>query len=62
VVSPDGEIVDFLATGDLLTTNICFGGRDLTTAYVTASGFGKLLRTEWPRPGAPLHHLPPAAG
>jgi gluconolactonase len=61
VVSPDGEIVDFLATGDLLTTNICFGGPDLTTAYVTSSGFGKLLRTEWPRPGAPLHHLPPPA-
>jgi gluconolactonase len=62
VVSPDGGIVDFLATGDLLTTNICFGGPDLTTAYVTSSGFGKLLRTEWPRPGAALHHLPPPTG
>ena len=29
VVSPQGELVDFVATGDLLTTNICFGGDDL---------------------------------
>ena len=57
VVSPEGELVDFVATGDMLTTNICFGGGDLTTAYITVSATGKLLRTTWPRPGAPLHHL-----
>lgn len=57
VVSPDGELVDFVATGDLLTTNICFGGDDLRTAYITVSGTGKLLKTTWPRPGAKLHHL-----
>ncbi|MET0325955.1 MAG: SMP-30/gluconolactonase/LRE family protein [Ilumatobacteraceae bacterium] len=57
VVSPAGELVDFVATGDIITTNICFGGDDLTTAYITASTTGRLLRTTWPRPGAPLHHL-----
>jgi gluconolactonase len=57
VVSPDGELVDFVATGDVLTTNICFGGEDLTTAYITLSTTGRLVRTTWPRPGAPLHHL-----
>jgi gluconolactonase len=57
VVSPEGELVEFVAVDDILTTNICFGGDDLTTAYVTASSTGRLLRTEWPRPGAPLHHL-----
>jgi gluconolactonase len=46
-----------VATGDILTTNVCFGGADLTTAYITVSSTGKLLRTTWPRPGAPLHHL-----
>jgi gluconolactonase len=57
VVSPNGELIDFVATGDLLTTNICFGGDDLCTAYITASSTGRLLKTEWPRPGAELHYL-----
>jgi gluconolactonase len=57
VISPDGELIDFVATGDLLTTNICFGGPDLKTAYITLSGTGKLLKTTWPRPGAKLHYL-----
>ena len=57
VVSPAGELVDFVATGDIITTNICFGGEDLTTAYITASATGRLLTTTWPRPGAKLHHL-----
>ncbi len=57
VVSPAGELIDFVATGDLLTTNICFGGEDLRTAYITASSSGRLLKTDWPRPGAKLHHL-----
>ena len=57
VISPEGELVNFIATGDILTTNICFGGPDLRTAYITASGTGKLLKTEWPRPGAKLHYL-----
>ena len=57
VVSPDGELIDFIATGDILTTNVCFGGDDLTTAYITLSGTGRLVKTPWPRPGAKLHHL-----
>ncbi len=57
VVSPGGDLVDFVATGDILTTNICFGGDDLTTAYITTSATGRLVKTTWPRPGAKLHHL-----
>jgi gluconolactonase len=57
VISPGGELVDFVETGDRLTTNICFGGPDLRTAYITTSSTGRLVRTTWPRPGAPLHHL-----
>ena len=30
---------------DLLCTNICFGGDDMQTAWVTASGTGKLYKT-----------------
>jgi gluconolactonase len=58
VVSPGGEIIDFVAADDPLTTNICFGGPDLATAFITLSSTGRLVRTTWPRPGAPLHHLP----
>jgi|SRR3954447_15335668 len=57
VISPKGDLIDFIATGDILTTNICFGGDDLRTAYITISATGKLLKTQWPRPGAKLHHL-----
>jgi gluconolactonase len=54
VVSPDGAQVDHVPTGDAATTNLCFGGPDRRTAYITASLTGRLLRTEWPRPGLPL--------
>ena len=56
VISPGGTILDQVATGDPLTTNICFGGRDLRTAYITLSGTGRLVATEWPRPGLKLHY------
>ncbi len=54
VISPAGEVIEQVPTGDPLTTNICFGGRELRTAYVTASGTGRLLAIEWPRPGLRL--------
>ena len=54
VISPDGSQVDHVPTGDPVTTNICFGGPDLRTAWITASHSGRLLRTTWPRPGSPL--------
>jgi gluconolactonase len=54
VISPDGRSVEHLAMPDTLTTNICFGGRDLRTAYVTLSTTGRLVATEWPRPGLKL--------
>ena len=57
VVSPKGELIDFISTGDPLTTNVCFGGPDLRTAYITLSGSGRLVKTEWARPGAALNYL-----
>jgi gluconolactonase len=57
VISPRGELVNFVPTGDLLTTNICFGGPDLRTAYITCSGTGRLLKMQWPCPGAKLNYL-----
>ena len=53
-ISPDGVNVEHLATEDPITTNICFGGEDLHTAYITCSATGRLVATEWPRPGLRL--------
>ena len=55
-ISPDGTQVEHYATGDLLTTNICFGGDDLRTAYVTCSSTGRLVSFQWPRQGLRLAH------
>ena len=40
---------------DLITTNICFGGPDMHTAWVTCSTTGKLFKCRWPRPGLKLN-------
>ncbi len=58
VIAPEGGIIDFVETpGDDFATNICFGGPDLRTAYITLSATGQLVEMEWPRPGLPLNHL-----
>jgi gluconolactonase len=38
----------------MFCTNICFGGPELCTAYMTLSGTGKLVAMEWPEPGLRL--------
>ncbi|HYN31210.1 MAG TPA: SMP-30/gluconolactonase/LRE family protein [Ilumatobacteraceae bacterium] len=55
-ISPDGSEIEFFATDDVVTTNICFGGDDLRTAYVTCSSSGRLVSFPWPRPGLRLAH------
>ena len=56
VISPAGELVAFVPTPDPFTTNICWGGADLRTAYITLSGTGQLVALPWPRPGLKLTH------
>ena len=56
VISPAGELVEFVPTPDIFTTNICWGGADLRTAYITLSGTGWLVSMPWPRPGVKLKH------
>lgn len=56
VISPSGEILQHIATGDPLTTNICFGGADYQTAYITLSGTGKLVSMKWPYKGLRLNY------
>ena len=54
-IDPDGSSEHF-AIPDLIVTNICFGGDDMKTAWVTASATGKLYRVKWPRPGLKLNY------
>ena len=54
VVPPSGDGVRHLAMPDPLTTNICFGGDDRRTAFITLSATGKLVATEWDVPGLAL--------
>ena len=55
VFAPDGSLVEELPLSDPLTTNICFGGPDLRTAYVTLSSTGRLIALDWPRAGLRLN-------
>ncbi|MDA7771885.1 SMP-30/gluconolactonase/LRE family protein, partial [Pseudomonadales bacterium] len=47
VHSPDGERAQLIEMPDILTTNICFGGEDLKTAYITLSSTGSLVSIPW---------------
>ena len=40
---------------DPFVTNVCFGGDDHRTAFVTSSGRGLLYRMDWPYAGHRLH-------
>ena len=53
VVQPDGGH-EYVEMPDRFVTNIAFGGDDLTTAYLTFSGGGRLACMSWPRPGLAL--------
>jgi len=55
LVAPDGSGVEHLPMPDDYTTNICFGGPGLGTAYVTLSMSGRLAALDWPRPGLALN-------
>jgi len=58
VVSPDGATVTqwFLPPEleDHLPTNLCFGGPDLATAYITLAATGRLVACPWPGPAPGL--------
>ena len=56
VISPEGELVEFVGTDDIFTTNICFGGVDMRDAWITLSGTGRLVKTRWNRPGLKLRY------
>lgn len=55
-ISPDGRTINHTPTDDPLTTNICFGGEGLKTAFLTLSGTGRLVAIDWLPGGLKLHH------
>lgn len=54
VFSPQGEWLEFHEAPEGYCTNICFGGPDRRTAFITLSGYGQLLAVPWPRAGLAL--------
>lgn len=58
VMTPDGSSVEHVPlSGDPYCTNICFGGADLKTAFITQSYYGTLVAADWPRAGLALNFL-----
>jgi gluconolactonase len=57
VIAPEGRVVRQVETPDVYPTNICFGGPDLKTAYVTLSATGRLAAIDWPEPGLRLNFM-----
>jgi gluconolactonase len=60
VVSPGGKVLHFIelvvaGQPEPLPSNICFGGPDRKTAFITLAGTGRLVSCEMKIPGKPLH-------
>lgn len=58
VFAPDGALLRQIKMPDTHPTNICFGGPDLRTAYITLSAKGELARMRWDEPGLRLNFSP----
>jgi len=54
--SPDGTLDRRHPVPDIHPTNICFGGPDMRTAFVTLGHCGELIAMDWHEPGLVLHH------
>jgi gluconolactonase len=57
VIAPDRSNVDHVPMPDPYTTNICFGGAGMKTAFITLSLGGTLVSCPWPKAGLPLNFL-----
>ena len=55
LIAPDGKIVRQVTMPDEFPTNICFGGPDMRTAYVTLSATGRLGALDWAESGLKLN-------
>jgi len=55
-ISADGSTWKRHGVPDLFVTNLCFGGKDLRTAFVTLSYEGRLAAMTWHEPGLRLNY------
>lgn len=53
-ISPAGDILRVVKMPERMPTNICFGGADMRTAYITLSTSGTLAAMQWDEPGLRL--------
>jgi gluconolactonase len=56
-LSAANDAPSFISMPDRVTTNICFGGPNLKTAFITLSSTGQLVSCPWPVSGLPLNFL-----
>ncbi len=57
-VSPEGRVVAKVTVPvhDPFVTNVCFGGPDMRTAFITSAGRGRLYATQWHCRGLRLNY------
>jgi gluconolactonase len=55
-IAPDGSFKHIPIPGDPYVTNVCFGGKDMKTAFITISMTGRLVAMDWERPGLKLNY------
>ncbi len=55
VLSPAGALLRTVRMPERMPTNICFGGADMATAFVTLSTTGKLVAFPWGKAGLKLN-------
>ena len=55
-VNADGSQLAHFPFPDRYTTNLCFGGTDRQTAFITLSSTGRLLACRWDAPGLQLNY------
>lgn len=60
VISPEGQLLETLEVPDHFATNICFGGPERRTAFITLSSTGRVLEVKNFRQGLALHFDAPA--
>ncbi|MCL4715052.1 MAG: SMP-30/gluconolactonase/LRE family protein [Hyphomonadaceae bacterium] len=56
VFSPEGEHLEFHEAPEGYCTNIAFGGPERRTAFITLSGYGRLVAVDWEREGLKLRY------
>lgn len=55
VIDPAGRVTERVVLGPSFPTNVCFGGKEMTTLFITAAKGGRVLAVERQIPGLALY-------